>query len=113
VITIENDVLNDPTLIDPGTGLPYGGRMTRPLSQYSKWRSLAPGERAGETMSLSRECISGLVSKSSLIEAGLSPAQAKQFFRNPMTFTFGAAGGMQGVGFARYTYGIRLYGDRK
>src|SRR5688572_29915259 len=34
VITIENAVLDDPTLIDPNTGLPYGGRMTLPLSTY-------------------------------------------------------------------------------
>ena len=27
LITIENEVLDDPTLIDPATGLPYGGRM--------------------------------------------------------------------------------------
>jgi hypothetical protein len=39
--------------------------------------------------------------------------QAKQFFKKPMTFTFGAQGSMRIVDFANYFYGIRLYGDSK
>ena len=113
VITIENEVLDDPTLIDPNTGLPYGGKMTLPLSTYSESRSIAAGERAQKSMFLTRHCIAGLVNKRSLVASGLSEAQAKQFFKKPMKFTFGSSGTVQMVDFANYFYGIRLYGDSK
>ncbi len=113
VITIENEVLDDPTLIDPATGLPYGGKMQLGLSTYSESRSIAAGERSQKSMFLSRHCIGGLVSKRSLVAGGLSELQAKQFFKKPMKFTFGASGTVQIVDFANYFYGIRLYGDSK
>lgn len=113
LITIENEVLDDPTLIDPATGLPYGGRMQLGLTAYSESRSIAPGERAQKSMFLSRHCIGGLVSRRSLVASGLSDAQAKQFFKKPMTITFGSQGSLRIVDFANYFYGIRLYGDSK
>lgn len=82
VITIENEVLDDPTLIDPGTGLPYGGKMTLALSTWSESRSIAADEREQKLMFVSRHCIGGLVSKRSLVGSGLTETQAKQFFRS-------------------------------
>ena len=64
-------------------------------------------------MFLSRHCIGGLVSKRSLVASGLSETQAKQFFKKPMTITFGSSGTLRIVDFANYFYGIRLYGDSK
>ena len=113
VITIENEVLDDPALIDPNTGLPYGGQMTLPLRTYSESRSIAVGEREQKSMFLSRHCIGGLVSKRSLVGSGLTEIQAKQFFKKPMKFTFGSSGTVQMVDFSNYFYGIRLYGDSK
>jgi hypothetical protein len=112
VITIESEVLDDPALIDPNTGLPFGGQMVLPLSTYGESRSIGVGERAQKNMFLSRSCIGGLVSKQSLIGSGLSAAQANQFFSRPITLTFGARGTVQIVDGASYFYGIRLYGDR-
>jgi hypothetical protein len=40
-----------------------------------------------------------------------SDTQANQFFKKPMTFTFGASGTFGLTTFANYLYGIRLYGD--
>jgi hypothetical protein len=111
-ITIENEVLNDPTLIDPATGLPYNGRMTVILTMLQESRSIAPGERALTNSQFSRHCVGGLVTKSSLIFNGLSSVQATLFFAQPMTLTFGAQGTTQIVDFAQVGYGIRLYGDR-
>jgi hypothetical protein len=91
--------LDDPTLIDPNTGLPYGGRMTLPLSTWSESRSIAAGEREQKSMFLTRHCIGGLVSKRSLVGSGLTQTQAKQFFKKPMTFTFGSSGTVQVVDF--------------
>ena len=42
--TIQNPVLNDPALIDPNTGLPFGGQFEIGLSGIRHARSLQPGE---------------------------------------------------------------------
>jgi hypothetical protein len=111
LITIENEVLNDPALIDPATGLPYNGRMTFRIGTYSESRSIAADERQQQTFMFSRDCVGGLVSKNSLMFSGLSALQATLFFANPMKLTFGSEGTVQIVDFVSYFYGVRLYGD--
>jgi hypothetical protein len=111
-IIIENEVLDDPTLIDPGTGLPFGGQLALGLSTWHNSHSIAPGEFESENSSQTRSCIAGIVSKRALVEGfGLSETQATQFFKKPMTIRFGARGSVQSTNFASYFYGIRLYGD--
>jgi hypothetical protein len=112
VITIDNDVLDDPTLIDPGTGLPFGGVMTLGLGTFTDFHTLQSGETDFKAYQTSRSCIAGIVSKRSLIEGfGFTEMQANQFFKKPMTITFGARGTFALSSFASYFYGIRLYGD--
>src|SRR5690349_9283490 len=112
LISIDNDVLDDPTLIDPDTGLPFGGVLSLSLSTYSDLHTLQPGEIDFKTFQLSRSCIAGIISKRVLVDTyGLSDAQATQFFKKPMTITFGASGTFGLTSFANYLYGIRLYGD--
>jgi hypothetical protein len=111
-ITIDNAVLDDPTLIDPGTGLPFGGSLTLSLSTWHSFHSIQPGEFESQNSSQSRNCIAGIINKRSLVENfGLTEAQANQFFKKPMTFHFGARGAAQMSDFTQYFYGIRLYGD--
>jgi len=111
-ITIDNPVLDDPALIDPGTGLPFGGSLNLGLSTWHNTHSMAPGEFENERSTQTRACIAGLVSKRNLIEGyGLTDAQATQFFKKPMTIHFGARGTVQMSQFTSYMYGIRLYGD--
>ncbi len=112
VITIENEVLADPTLVDPSTGLPFGGALTLGLSTFHDEHTLQPGELDSKTMFLSRACIAGLVSKRALVDNyGLTDAQATQFFKKPMTLRFGSRGSVALADFSNYFYGIRLYGD--
>ena len=112
LITIDNEVLDDPTLIDPDTGLPFGGVLSLSLSTYSDLHTLQPGEIDFKTFQLTRSCIAGIISKRVLVDTyGLSDAQATQFFKKPMTITFGASGTFGLTSFANYLYGIRLYGD--
>jgi hypothetical protein len=111
-VTIENPVLNDPTLIDPNTGLPYGGQMVVSLSTGFERGTLAPGETdlrfsSGPT----RSCIGGLVSKQSLIFQGFTEKQANQFFKNPITLRFGSTGSVQSASFLDFFYGMRIFGD--
>lgn len=112
VITIENEVLADPTLIDPGTGLPFGRSLTLGLSTYHDAHTLQPGEQDSKTLFMTRACIAGLVSKRALVENyGLSDIQATQFFKKPMTLRFGSRGSVALADYASYLYGMRLYGD--
>jgi len=112
LISIDNDVLDDPTLIDPDTGLPFGGVLSLSLSTYNDLHTLQPGEIDFKTLQLSRSCIAGIISKRVLVDTyGLSDTQATQFFKKPMTITFGASGTFGLTSFANYLYGIRLYGD--
>jgi hypothetical protein len=112
LITIDNEVLDDPTLIDPGTGLPFGGVLELGLSTFTDIHTLQPGETDFKSMQMSRSCIAGIVSKRVLVDAyGLTETQATQFFKKPMTITFGARGTVALSLFTNYFYGIRLYGD--
>jgi hypothetical protein len=112
LINIDNDVLDDPTLIDPNTGLPFGGVLSLGLGTLTDFHTLQSGETDFKAYQMSRSCIAGLVSKHVLIESyGLTETQANQFFKKPMTITFGARGTFALSSFASYFYGIRLYGD--
>jgi hypothetical protein len=112
VIDIENEVLDDPALVDPNTGLPYGGVLRLGLSTWHNSHTIQPGEREDERSSQTRSCIAGIISKRSLVlNYGLSDAQANQFFKKAMTIRFGARGTVQSSTFTNYFYGIRLYGD--
>jgi hypothetical protein len=112
LITIDNEVLDDPTLIDPDTGLPFGGVLSLGLNTYSDFHTLQPAETDFKALQMSRSCIAGIISKRVLVDVyGLSDSQATQFFRKPMTITFGARGTVALSQFTNYFYGIRLYGD--
>jgi hypothetical protein len=112
LIDIENEVLNDPALIDPNTGLPFGGVLSLGLGTFSDFHTLQPGENDFKSYQMSRSCIAGFVSKRVLVESyGLTETQANQFFKKPMTITFGARGTFALSTFATYFYGVRLYGD--
>jgi hypothetical protein len=111
-INIDNEVLDDPALIDPGTGLPFGGSLNLALSTWRNTHSIQPGEFENYGSTQSRNCIAGILSKRSLVENyGLTETQATQFFKKPMTLTFGATGSVAMSDFTSYFYGIRLYGD--
>jgi hypothetical protein len=112
VITFDNPVLDDPTLIDPGTGLPFGGSITLGLSTFNDTHTLQPGELDNKMLFMSRGCIAGVMNKRSLVENyGLSPSLASEFFKKPMTVRFGSRGNVALSEFSSYFYGIRLYGD--
>ena len=112
VINIENEVLDDPLLLDPNTGLPFAGVLQLGLSTWHNSHTIEPGESENERSTQTRSCIAGIVNKRSLVENfGLSETQANQFFKKPMTIRFGARGSTQSSDFTNYFYGIRLYGD--
>jgi len=112
-VRIESDVLNDPTLIDPNTGLPFNGVLIdSTVSTFLQSRTLDPGESDLQFNAMTRSCTAGLVNVRVLRDNyGLSRQQIKAFFRNPITVTFGVWGRVSMVDYGSYSVGVRLYGD--
>lgn len=112
VYTLRNEVLNDATLINPDTGLPFGGELTVGISSVRHMRSMQQGDTEYARETGTRSCIGGLVSRNALINAyGLSKAQADKFFLNDTDVSLGIEGNAKLVGFATITFGTRFVGD--
>ena len=112
-LKIDSPVLNDPSLIDATTGLPFNGSLlTGFAASYSSQKTLAPGARDTERFSESRVCIAGTISRQGLIQGyGLTNAQVDAFFKNPLTLHFGLRGNASLVDFGNIIYGLRIMGD--
>jgi hypothetical protein len=112
-IVVESPVLADPALINPLTGLPFGGSLETGFSAtYSDSRSLDVNDRQTTRHSQSRTCIAGFLSKRNLIEGfGLTEAQAKELFKRDITLRFGVRGNAAMVSNALVLYGLRIVGD--
>lgn len=109
---IQSEVLDDPGLINPGTGLPYGGEIQTRLLAVIKSHTIGPGEFESEYDSGTRMCIASIISKHALInQYGLSPAQANQFFKKPITITMGISGQTRMIESASVYFGTRFVGD--
>jgi hypothetical protein len=110
--TLQNSVLNDPSLIDPTTGLPFGGKLSVSIVSSALSRNLAPGEFGNDRETSSRVCIGGLISKRALIEGyGLTAAQATNFFKQDTAVTMDLTGNLRGVQFASAFVSTRVVGD--
>ncbi len=112
-LTVENPVLDDPALIDPQTGLPFGGRLLTGMSASERLvASLAPGMAYVERRRDSATCIAGFVSRRALVDNyGLSPALADEFFRQPTTVRLNVRGTATHLAAARLVLGLRIVGD--
>jgi hypothetical protein len=110
--TFQNAVLNDPTMIDPTTGLPFNGKLTQTLAGIRHQLTLQPGELEVFRDSDTRACIAGMISKQQLKDGfGLTDAQATNFFKNDTVITMSVNGSAAGVDFSSIIYGTRWLGD--
>lgn len=112
-VTVENPVLDDPSLIDPNTGLPFGGSLLTAVTSSERFEvPLAAGQHLFERERDSAVCIAGLISKQTLMQNyGLSEAQARQFFKKPTTLRLNVEGSALFVGNASLYFGLRVVGD--
>jgi hypothetical protein len=112
LISIENPVLADPTLIDPVTGLPFNGVLEIALSTWSHVQTMPDNATEIERSMQTRSCLAGIISRRVLVsDYGLTDTQAKEFFKKAMTLRFGARVTAAMSQYTNYFYGIRLYGD--
>ncbi|MFZ5656039.1 MAG: hypothetical protein ACOY37_03085 [Pseudomonadota bacterium] len=112
-LTVENPVLDDPALVDPTTGAPFGGRLETGMTASERFEvPMAPGVAFTERTRDSAVCIAGFLTRRSLIEAyGLTAAQADAFFRKPTTVRLNVRGTAQHVASASLVFGLRIIGD--
>src|SRR6476659_4526922 len=84
-LTIESDALLDPSIIDPGTGLPANGKITAQFTyRYRDDRSMDVTDRQRTQITLVRVGNAG-ISKSQLMEMGLTQAAVDNLFDSAMT----------------------------
>jgi hypothetical protein len=112
--TIRNAVFDDPSLLNPVTGLPFNGEFSLTLVTHVESQSMVANQRLARTIQTSRTCSGGLISKQMLVGSlGLTAAQATQFFRNPTTIEIGVSVDATLATTMSYSLAVRLYGDRR
>lgn len=112
-LTVESPLLDDPALIDPTTGAPFGGRLTTGMTSSERFETPLPaGTVINERTRDSNVCIAGFLTRRTLVETyGLSDAQARDFFRKPITVRLNVSGSAQLVENASLIFGLRVVGD--
>ena len=112
-LTVENPVLSTPGLIDPTTGLPFGGRLLTGMTSSQRFQVPLPaGVHISERKRDSAVCIAGFLSQKALVETyGLSSDQAKDFFKKPTTVHLNLSGSARYVDDAALYFGFRIIGD--
>ncbi len=116
-VQIENDVLNGLTNSD---GFPFNGSLfldntgapfPEGILVSTRQNTLPDGAFEIQRERTTRSCTGGLVSARSLRAEGLTDAQIKDFFKEPMTVRFGVRGTVRMTEVAIFFGGIRIYGD--
>jgi hypothetical protein len=112
IITIESAELNDPTLVDPVTGLPYNGKIVTifPVAEGTD-RSLAVAERIQKGMRFSATGI-GAFNHEFFVGANIPEKVIKRMFAKPMTVRVGISGNIKLVDTGLISIGFRLMGDQ-
>jgi hypothetical protein len=112
-LTIENPVLDDPSLIDPTTGLPFSGSLITGMTSSERLETPLPaGTSFTERTRDSAVCIAGFMSQRQLVETyGLTDAQAKEFFKKPTVVRMNIAGTSRYISDAALIFGFRIVGD--
>jgi hypothetical protein len=112
-LTIENPVLADPALINPMTGLPFGGRLDTGMTSSEFYEvPLAPGVAFTQRSRDSAVCIAGFLSKRALVDNyGLTEVQANAFFQQETLVRMNLSGAVNHVADASFVFGLRIIGD--
>lgn len=111
-ITVSNDVLRAPGLIDPDTGQPLNGKLELFARSIRLEQRLDYADHQSQTYSATRTCVNGILTRRMLIEVyGLSPRQANAFFSKPITLSTNATLVTEHVTLGTVLYSMRFVGD--
>ena len=110
-VTIISDALNDPSAIDPNTGLPMSGSFTPTgLGTYSTNETLAPGASRLLNHSYSRANTLGF-SRTFFAGLGLPNNVIDQLYKKPMTIKLNVRVSSRYVDFATILFTARFLGN--
>ena len=110
-IDIESDALLDPSIIDPATGAPAGGKLTGVFAyNYTLDRSMQAQDRERQQITLVRVGNAG-INKAALVGLGLSQPTVDALFAGPITVRMNVAGDAKLCDTASVTTNMRLFGD--
>jgi hypothetical protein len=110
-LSIESDVLLDPSIIDPATGLPANGKLLAQFSyRYRDDRNMDVNDRQRTQITLVRVGNAG-INKAQLILQGLAPSVVNDLFNSAMTIRMSVTGSAKLVTDASLTGNMRLFGD--
>jgi hypothetical protein len=114
-LTVENPVLDDPALIDPTTGAPFGGKLLTSMTSSEIFQvPLESGVAFTERTRDSTVCMAGFLTRRALVDNyGLTEDQAKEFFKQPTTVRLNVSGNARYVDFAGMNFGLRIVGDKR
>lgn len=111
LLTVESDVLLDPSIIDPQTGLPANGKLVNQFSYiYRDDRSMDTNDRQRLRETLVRVGNAG-INKDALVAQGLAPGVVDDLFKSAMTIRMSVTGTARLVTDASITCNMRLFGD--
>ena len=110
-ITIESDVLLNPSIIDPSTGLPANGKLVGQFSYvFRDDRSMDVNARQRQRETLVRVGNAG-INKAQLVASGLSESVVDDLFKSAMTIRMSVTGNAKLLTDATITCNMRLFGD--
>jgi hypothetical protein len=111
-LSIESDVLLDPSIIDPSTGLPANGKLVFQFgpNHVRDDRSMNNGDRYRNRLTFTRAANAG-INKAQLIGSGLSESVVDDLFKSSMTIKMNVIGSARLVTDATITCNMRLFGD--
>ncbi len=116
-VQIENDVLNG---LNDANGNPFNGSLfldnagvptPAGIVVSTSQNTLPVGAFELQRERTTRSCTGGIVSVNALEAQGLTDKQIKDFFKEPMTVSFGVRGNVSMTEFVSFFGGIRIYGD--
>ena len=116
-VQIENEALNG---LNDGNGNPFNGFLfldgagvptPTGIIVSTSQTTLPDGAFELQRERITRSCTGGLVSARLLRAEGLTENQIKDFFKEPMTVSFGVRGSVRMTELALFFGGIRIYGD--
>lgn len=112
-VTLESDLLNDPSLIDPTTGLPFNGKIRTYIgTDLLESKTMQAGFSEYHHEWGSRTCQGGLISKTYLLtQYNLPQSIVDKFFKQPITLRLNIEGSAGLVTDGQIVTGIRFYGD--
>jgi hypothetical protein len=110
-ISIESTVLNDPSIIDPLTGMPANGKIqTGYTYAYRDDRTMQDGDRQRLRQNVARVGNTG-ITKAQLVASGLPQNVVDKLFNSDMTIHVDVTGTATLVTDAFVTINLRLFGD--